>query len=972
MFASITNGLWQQLTLRWALVCLLIIALLGGNPSQAAQPEPAHFDRPTAFTIPAQPIGAALKAFADQSGIQIFYRTAILPAGNSQAINQRLTPRQALQKLLSNTSLHYTLGQKNALVIHRPEASPPAAKSAAASPPTAPLSTAIEETYVTGIRNSLRRSLALKQNAANTIEVITASDIGKFPDKNVADSLQRVAGVSVDRLWGEGRDVNIRGTDKDINRTLLNGQHVASAYWWANDNLSRGFNYSTLASQLVQSIEVHKTPRADIDEGSIGGTVIVRTRQPLSLTGPMFNASLEEHYSDLSRHWDPQLTTLGSWNNSQRTFGVLSSINWQSRRSRRDGQETFTDNTRYTITQPNGSQTTDVYTVWGGGSALLEQDQEHFTGNLTLQWAPNPHWDSVLNLLRSQMDIGSVNHNYLFAPGGFKLRQDPPATVHTPQFSSSADGYQRLNGGTLGNRNSTGALLDAIYRQGYIDTDVIDWDTHYTQGPWQVHGQLGHTQASGGTDHDYLYRFLGDTRTYFALTPNSLEVNYLDLEPTDASALTEFSADSRDLIRTMRNREYYGQLDISYQPQSPWLQRLKAGIKQRDHEVTNRQLAGRINTQHPRWAERQHTSLAQVSNRLTPQLLSHVNGAKGVTRYARTNGALLQQVLRADYAAGLLSYRPDTDAYYRVSEQSTAYYLSAELGGQHWQANAGLRAVSTRQRASGYLEDQLTTVAHRYHNLLPNLNLRYQLNNIVLRGSAARVMARPNYQDLAPGYLLDPTSGSSTNGNPTLNPYLADQLDLGIEWYRLDAALLSAAAFYKTFSSFIYPSTGTRIHNGRTTKTTRPINSDGVSIYGLELRWQQDIAWGFGLQSNYTYTRARVPTPANAPSIKLPGNSRDQLNLSLYYEGDRLDAQLAYNYRSSSFGEVIAGTQSQADSYAQLDGSLHWALNDRTSLSLEAINLSNQIIYIHSASGIPQGFYENGRRLMLGLRYHWE
>ena len=97
----------------------------------------------------------------------------------------------------------------------------------------------IEQLFVTGIRGSLKQSLNVKQNADSIVDAINAEDIGKFPDKNVADSLQRIPGISVDRIWGEGRDIFVRGTNSTMNRTLMNGQNVASAYWWANDNPSR-------------------------------------------------------------------------------------------------------------------------------------------------------------------------------------------------------------------------------------------------------------------------------------------------------------------------------------------------------------------------------------------------------------------------------------------------------------------------------------------------------------------------------------------------------------------------------------------------------------------------------------------------------------------------------------------------------------------------------------------------------------
>ena len=156
----------------------------------------------------------------------------------------------------------------------------------------------LEVIQVTGIRGSLKAYVNAKRFADSVVDVITADDIGKFPDKNVAESLSRITGVAVSREFGEGEKITIRGSGPNQNRALLNGQNVATADWFILDSPSRGFNFTLLPSSLVKAIEVYKTPEADVDEGSIGGTIVLKTRKPLELDANTIKIGLQAQYSE--------------------------------------------------------------------------------------------------------------------------------------------------------------------------------------------------------------------------------------------------------------------------------------------------------------------------------------------------------------------------------------------------------------------------------------------------------------------------------------------------------------------------------------------------------------------------------------------------------------------------------------------------------------------------------------------------
>jgi iron complex outermembrane receptor protein len=159
--------------------------------------------------------------------------------------------------------------------------------------------------------------------------------------------------------------------------------------------------------------------------------------------------------------------------------------------------------------------------------------------------------------------------------------------------------------------------------------------------------------------------------------------------------------------------------------------------------------------------------------------------------------------------------------------------------------------------------------------------------------------------------------------------------------------------------------------NNKTLNVTRPYNANGADISGMEFQWQQDFSNGIGWLSNYTFTHATVPSPDEQRILKLPGNSRDQFNASLYYEKAACNVRLSYNYRSKSYGELISGSQDETNAYHQWDLSASWKPKENVTLYLEGINLTDEVIYYRTANNIPQGLYEHGRRFAVGTRLNF-
>ncbi len=216
----------------------------------------------------------------------------------------------------------------------------------ATTPPT-PLPR--ETITVTGFRYSVERSLETKRNADSVVDVVTADDIGKLPDRNIADAVQRVPGVTISSAAGgeggfdENDRVSLRGTNPSLTQTLVNGHPIASGDWFVLDQVQtvgRSVSFTLLPSELVSQVIVRKSATADLVEGGVAGNVDIITRRPLDFRKQLTaQASLEAVYADLPSKTDPQFSGLINWKNDAGTMGIMLQGFYEKRHLRRDGQE---------------------------------------------------------------------------------------------------------------------------------------------------------------------------------------------------------------------------------------------------------------------------------------------------------------------------------------------------------------------------------------------------------------------------------------------------------------------------------------------------------------------------------------------------------------------------------------------------------------------------------------------------------
>lgn len=872
------------------------------------------------------------------------------------AFKQKLLP-SLISLMLGATAFHQ----------HAGAADEPAQAATAATAKNAEL----ETVEIRGVRATLQRNLAEKREQNAIVDSIRSEDVGKFPDRNVADSLQRVPGISVDRNWGEGKAIFVRGTDKSLNMTQLNGQAVSSSEWWLNEPQTRSFNYDILPSEIVGSINVYKSPSADQDEGSIGGLVNVKTRKPLDFKDQLTaQVGVEAIYSKLPAKTDPQLSGLLNWKNEDKTFGVMVAVNRQTRTMRRDGLENFTAGGSTTPVVDQNGVKTDAYASWGGGSAIFRQDRERTTANIALEFKPVREADIILNYMNSDMTMDNSNQNYLWQAGGL-ADANGNINVIDPKFITTSDGKKALVGGIL--PKVGGVSFEPIYRKSFMKSDVLDLDGSYQGSNWKAHGQIGTTSSSGGSTHDRHFWMQGDSRVQLDLGKDKYGVKYLDINPLDPKALTLQGGDDR--TREMKGKENYLQGDLIFDLSTPFFNAVSIGAKYRDNQLENTRIQGSVNTKSADWKP---FSLADLSTGPSP-LLSQAAATPGaLTQYAWFDDGLVDSKAITMYDK-VMVYAPLPGSNYKINEKITAAYIKGDFAVSKFRGDVGVRFVKTQQTSQGNIINANTkqyehvSVDNNYDDILPNLNVVYDLSKqVILRGAISKVMARHSFDLLSPGFTPDGTILTNGKaGNPLLKPVHADQAEFGAEWYFDDAAVIAATAFIKKLNTFAYKQYTSEVIGGQTFNVQRPYNADnGADIKGFELQWQQPFGnTGFGAVANYTFTDAEAgKAKPGDPTLKVLGNSRDQFNLSGYYEKNGISLRVSYNYRSKSYGDLDSGGQQVNSAYGQWDATASWDITPTLSLFATGVNLNNELVKTNTSDGIPVGIYENGARYSLGLR----
>lgn len=866
---------------------------------------------------------------------------------------------------------------------------------AAAAPALAQDSTAVDEVVVTGIRASLLQSIESKRRADAIVDVVTAEDVGKFPSTNVAEALTIVPGVTVDRAFGQGEKVSILGTDPALNRTLLNGQTVASADWFILDSPGRTFNYALLAPQIVGKVDVYKSPEARIDEGSIGGTVIVNTRKPLDLKSGLIAGAVSYLYNDRSKKGDAQGSLLVSWKNADQTFGASFSVQRAEDQLRRDGVESYgtiaanqwaggnpdnpVDSRTRGCTGTCASTLTSNLTARSPnafGASYFEQDRTRTTYTTSLQYKPTDRLSFEFNWLKIKADYDNTNQS-MYAFQGNTWNSLGALTDLT------------VNNGvvTKASFNNALSVLDVQYREAALKSDTYHLKGGYKGDGWDLSGEVGKSTADGGTKRQVFLEFLNWANYTVDISgapksPGSLTYT-TNVMGNPAAFATDPGWSGNLVSKPTSDEEKYAQIDLGKDFDGV-IQRIQVGYKRREHE-TGQQYAGIA-----------ITGVAAPASLFSPSEVpsNYLKGFDGVgdqmkNRFRISGQSMVDYVQSGKWlAAGASMPQPSifaaaefTAGNWNIQEDIDAAYAQANFKADNIRGNFGVRYVKTSVNSAGYVckpgatcnaaADWTWQVTKKsYDNVLPSVNIIVDAReDLVFRFAAAQVIARPNYADMTNYFWLSDGILTGGGGNPALEPYKSSNFNASAEWYFQPQAILSAEVFYKDISNYILQKTQPESYfnqsQGKVTtyQISRPFNAGSAEVKGLAVAYQQTYALGFGLLANYTYADA-----SGQDGAPLPYSSKHQVNVSPFYENGPFSARATFTWRSKYFTGVDRGDDMFVRASKTLDVTAGYAVTKNITASVSAQNLLDSEYYAYAnTTALPRGVYRTGRKLQATL-----
>ena len=813
--------------------------------------------------------------------------------------------------------------------------------------------TVLDEVKVVGALGAQRKAMNVQKNNIGVSNLVSADQVGKFPDSNIGDALKRINGINVQYDQGEARFGQVRGTSPDLSSVTVNGNRMPSA-----EGDVRQVQLDLIPSDMIQSIEVNKVVTADMDGDAIGGSVNLITKN--SPYKRVFNATLGSGYNWISDKF--QFNGGLTWGDRffDNKIGVLASISYQN--------------------APAGSDNTEFQYI------VNKQDEVVLDNAQIRQYYVTRERQSYS--LAFDYDLNA--NNRLFFKSIYNSRNDWENRYRLTfkdisKGAGSMSARIQTKGGSPDNKNARLELqqtmdfsLGGEHQLGRVKTD---WDASYARAtedrPNERYIDL------------QLKKQAFDFVDVFGRQPYTTQT----VDPTDGGkwGIKEITNSDRHIAENVYKFKLNFELPMA---KGLYGNRLKFGGKY-TYLTKSRETNAYDYTD---WYESTYAKEYTDNYKLQVR-----DGFMPGSQYQQANFVSKEYLgnLKFDTKNGT-KILEDASSNYEATEGITAAFarLDQKLG-RKMSLTAGLRLEATNLKYSGWIwnvdedteEETLTPtekVKNDYINLLPSFLWKWDIDDQwKLRASFTETLSRPKYSYLIPSVAIDTKNGARTEitiGNPDLKPATSYNFDLATEYYFKDLGLVSAGIFFKRINNFVVNEVSYGSYKNYTDcEITRPVNGFDGNLFGIELGLQRDFGFihpslkCLGFDGNFTYTTTSVSKcyVGNKEDQIMPGSPEHMLNASLYFDKGGFKARFSYNFTSAfqDDEEFQSDTRLRRyyDATKYMDVNLSYTLGRRakTTLYVEATNLLNQPLryYIGGNKDCTTQVEYYGAKLNMGVKF---
>ncbi|WP_396594129.1 TonB-dependent receptor [Brevundimonas sp. R86498] len=892
--------------------------------------------------------------------------------------------------------------------------------SAQEAPAQAEDTAQLDEIIVTGsYQRSIERAVDIKRENVGFSDSIVATDVANFPEQNLAEALQRIPGVTIERNRGLGGRVSVRGLPSEFTFVTINDLATASG------SASREVELDIFASEIIQQVTVQKSPRASDEEGGIAGSVKISTARPFDFGGHQLVASVEGAHNSISEEIDPKVSVLAS--NTWGDWGALASFSTARRTNRTDSNSGINFRPAFRFLEASGTRGTQAQAVLARDagvtitnlrdrdqtSRVIFQDkvgdraylntQDQWGGTLALQYRPSSTFTLSFDAMLGGYDATEDEYD---AAAYSASSRSTFETIHAYDDTTLAD-YGMV---VLRDVSYTATQHEFLSKERISETEYAQFggEMDWRGDDWHLHALAGYSGAEKTIDFANLKHVAyAPSRTRWTETGGETipSANPATIDMYNAPTSYLFEAYETN-FESINDDKYVAQLDFTREFSLsffPALSRVQVGARYTD-KSKDRQY-GQLNIQGPGPGDASYVNRRTLADSALTPIADLVPGGAYSARdltWSQVSNAYARETFRYD---GFVTPF-DPGQFYEVSEEVTSLYAMADLdfafGAVPVAVNAGARYIDTTVVSSGYFQIQNpngttgyspepVTSEGSYDKVLPAINVSADLtDSLVLRGAASETLIRPNLTDLAYKRTANFNSFRFTDGNPGLEPTYAKQWEAGLEQYLPGGGLLAVSYFWKEIEGVVrseltgtvpnvtkYNANGT-IDGVYDFDVYQPVNAEGsYEVSGVELVAIVPFGMiyapleGFGINANYTLLDSSLTGESDLDIPTPPvGLAESTYNVTLFYENDRFQARASYNYKDK-YVEGIGYEMYPIwrDGYGQTDVSLSYNLNDSVQLSLEGINVTDEVTTGYTMDpSFPTTYELSGRRVSFGLR----